>query len=346
MVANPHHSFRFLAALLVVGVSVAASEPQSASGARASTTVPPGLSQWELTVSQRGAFSTIRPIKVRSDGRYECEELVQDNKGSKTISHAGVLSQRDCAAVFTAAMIAFNRVTFAESSVTWDVGPIVLRLCSGSRALEVALDEFDFEALELDASFRRGIQVLNSIIRRHRKSPREFTDRTESTRSRSVRVSPTRRAVVPESSPAWQSIQVRIVSKTQDVLLRVRNPDDPQIRRYNWTTDMDVSIVAEGQGDHRTPRRLASTDDERRTFLDCAQVILNQFELHEPREEEAKGEVRCIVQISAGTSMHVEFQINDALPADWRSHLARIVEIGRRKDDSFPVIPGLSGSNE
>jgi len=334
-----------LSLLLFLEVCVAAADPGSTAEPLMRSKVQKDLAQWEFAVSKvRAAFDKVRPVRVSGDGRYECEDA--DSHGALEV-HKGTLSDADRHMAFTAAIDAFNGISFADpvyGSGTDDAGMYDLRLSSGSRSIHLVMDEVVPQQMKFEASLIRGFQVLNKISRKHGRS-RHFPEREgppsgpQSTRVASHPMIPT---IVAAD---WSRVSFTIVSKDQSNQITVSNPsDDPDDRfrrRYRGPkrADMDITITAADQTGRAMPRAVALSNDERETVFHDVRGILNQFELRSLTDEENTGDVRCVIGIAGWLrELDVEFPLNDTLPQDWRARISRLAELGHRKDEKFPGV--------
>src|SRR5579863_3119094 len=109
---------------------------------------------------------------------------------------------------------------------------------------------------------------------------------------------------------------------------------------------METTFIEHGDAGLPNKRVAALFGADRQKVFNSVRVILNEFEMHDARQEEAEGDLRCIVGIDGWLRhMEVEFKINDALPQRWRSRISEIVELGHRKDEKFPTMSELLTSN-
>jgi hypothetical protein len=128
-----------LVALVFTHIAVATADPAPTADSEVPAKVPAGLAQWELSVAGvPNGPASIRPVRIFSNGRYECDQVVQDSAGLRVKVHQGTLNERDGNVLFTAARETFNRMTFSQPMVgkgTDDAPMYEIRLSSGSRAM-------------------------------------------------------------------------------------------------------------------------------------------------------------------------------------------------------------------
>ena len=112
--------------------------------------VPARLEEWALSFAGvSGGPATVRPVRIFSDGRYECDEVVSDGKVVGVKVHSGTLSDRDRDMAFAATCEVFNPFTFSplaggtDGRGTDDAANYGLRLSSGSRAIRLVFDPED-----------------------------------------------------------------------------------------------------------------------------------------------------------------------------------------------------------
>ena len=297
--------------------------------------VPPSLSQWELSVAGiQGGPNNIHPVRVWSDGRLESVWLNTPGRGLYITSR---MSPQDCATLFKGVREAINRMTFDKpltGHFTWDAPLLEVRLSSGSRAIRLL---FDIEApreMDFDIPLAQGFEVLKRV--RSFPVPHRFPQEPR-------RADPEEAAAAAGAgSPDWMNVDLEMVSKTQSFRITVYNPRDNPKDRYERgeresRSGMDLVIAQGKPGEAPMPRAVALSDAERAQFLEDVRTIVNQFELHDPKPGEAASELRCVVGIHGWKrQMDVEFQVNDALPQEWRTRIARMADLAHEKDGRIP----------
>ena len=334
---------------------VAIADPAPLAHSQVPEKVPVRLSQWEITVAAVGARESIRPVRIFSDGRVACDEVWDGaTSAPKLRIHQGALGDRDRDVVFAAARSAFNRVSLSDSlGFTFDAAMYKIGLSSGSRAMRVVLDEGVPAKLNFDAPLASGLGVTNRIIRKYGDG-REFNP-NRLRRGRLLTGSqpiPLRgsHAAVPLVGADWSRVYVKMILPDCLAQLTVYNPNVNQGVMYGRDeqsrNDMEISIVKGSPKNPPKPQSVAISVDDRKQFFADIAMIVNQFELHDPRDEEGTGNRRCVVGIAGASSeMEVEFKINDALPEDWRTRISRMLDLGHRKDESVPTLRDLTGNN-
>ncbi|MGE5192475.1 MAG: hypothetical protein ACM3U2_08220 [Deltaproteobacteria bacterium] len=340
-----------LVALVFTHTAVAMADPAPSAGSEVPAKVPARLAQWELSVAGvPSGPASIRPIRIFSNGRYECDQVVQDSAGLRVKVHQGTVNERDRSILFTAARETFNRMTFSKPIVgkgTADAPDCEVRLSSGSRAMRAVLDEEAPAQMGFDAPLAQGLLAVNRISRIHRPARSDFGEPVRSSAKLQSQVPHGRDATVPAEAADWSSVYTRVILPDRDVKLTVYNPNDNPDDRYRRgyersRNEMEIEI---GKGGDKVPpvrRSVAVSKVDRDAFFEDVRVIVNQFELHDPRHDEAKGDVRCLVGIDGWLRrLEVEFKVNDALPGEWRTRVSRMVELGHRNDDAFPTLPDL-----
>ena len=198
-----------------------------------------------------------------------------------------------------------------------------------------------------DAPLAHGLLVVNRISRIHRPARSEFDEPVRSSAQLQSQLPRGRAATVPAESADWSSVYTRIILPDRDIKLTVYNPNDNPDDRYRRgykrsRNDMEIAI---GKGGPEVPpvrRSVAVSEEDRRACFEDVRLIVNQFEFHDPKHEESKGALRCLVGIDGWLRhLEVEFKVNDALPGEWRIRVSRILELGHRNADGFPTLLDL-----
>jgi hypothetical protein len=265
--------------------------------------------------------------------------------------------------LFTAAretLISFNFVDPVIGHGTDDAAQYAIRLASGPRAIRVVFDRQEPAHMRFDRPLAEGLRVLNRISGELRPEYYFHFYPERLSPQRRVQRPAAGREPVPGLSADWSSVSLEFVSQDGRFAARVYNPNDNPNDRYqrgynerghkrplsDSRNDMEISIRENDAVKTPEPRAVAISDADRKSFFEDIRVILNQFELHDPKEGEDEGEVRCFVRIDGCCrDLEVEFKLNDALSDDWRVRISRILEIGHRHDKAFPTIRDLTRSD-
>jgi hypothetical protein len=297
--------------------------------------VPATLSAWQIRIDGPGGPSTVRPVKVFNDGRYEWQGW---NLQGDPVIASGTLNEGDCRAVFEAAREACNHLPFGQQLTgrgTDDAPLYKLRLSSGSRAIALWMDYgFPMKA-EFQEPFYRGMNVVDRVLSANQSRNRWDFDRFGP--SRTGLPDPARNQI-PADPLGLSRIYFRYSAPEGEVRISLTlakndtNDADAPRGRSAWPPTLSIRETSGSPLDRTTKREVRSPEAVAQYYED-ARMLINEFRLQDPKPGEVEGKATCDVGIDApNRGLQVEFKVNEALPEEWRTRVSRIVELGRRKE--------------
>jgi hypothetical protein len=189
------------------------------------------------------------------------------------------------------------------------------RVASGSRAVEVALEQAEPYRMGLDSRFFTVIAGANRQLGSLQDRFPEPLNLDTSYRDAGINDA---RDVVPERLSERWGVVLRIRSKSQKVELDCQ---------YSGTERLGIAV------DEQYEWHDALKGDVGRVFYDCSRVIVNQFELPGgpgPREDEDRGARIELKMSQPFRSIRVEFDETD-MPLEWRRKLSATIDIANEQ---------------
>lgn len=331
-------TFRLTRAALIAAIAaLLAFAPAAAQEKAPPLKVPPNLPSWTVTMSQfpMPPF-VVWPIALQSDGGFTRSEV--RNRASRPRMKALSVKPADETTrtrVFEAARTVINGFRFSnpdEGAFTHDAGSIRLRLAHADRSIEVGFDPGQPERIGVAPGLNDVSNVFNAIS-----ALPEVNGSRLSSPARGVPKGPLvteAHEIVPARLRDWEWLELGVQSNRQDVEMLLG-------RRANGNGKLSMTTFdARGEAGGSTAIGDA-TDDQVRTFHECARTIINQFELRDRgAAEPPKAVAHCRVGIhSRLREVRVEFDVTDDTPPEWKQRLSAAIAAVRMKTSDVFELP-------